>query len=144
MSRFVFDTTKPQPIELQQFNQTQIEPDQAQPNIQVPAIQPRKVVVVTLKRSVEIGPLLRRLAPKVWNRTARLLFQKLGKSIDNKNINLVSQEVQLQAFKVHVNEAKVKKRRKVERVDLNKKFATVADIIRIRKDMEPIIVVNSG
>jgi len=50
----------------------------------------------------------------------------------------------LQTFKVHVNEAKVKKRRKVERVDLNKKFATVADIIRIRKDMEPIIVVNSG
>jgi len=32
ISRLVLDTTKPQPIELQQPNQAQIEPDQAQPN----------------------------------------------------------------------------------------------------------------
>jgi len=50
----------------------------------------------------------------------------------------------LQALKVHINEAKVKKRRKVERTDPNKKFATVADIIHTRIDIEPIIVVNSG
>src|SRR6266699_6912346 len=144
MSRLVFDTAKPQPIELQQPNQAQIEPDQAQPNTQIPATQPRKVVMVTSKRSVEIGPLLRRLAPKVWkNRTVRLLFQKLGKSIDNKNVDLASQEAQLQALKVHVNEAKVKKRRKVERTDPNKKFATIADVRRTRMDMEPTIVVGS-
>ena len=101
--------------------------------------------MVTPKRSVEIGPLLRRLAPKVWkNPTARLLFQKLGKSIDNKNVDLASQEAQLQALKVHVNEAKVKKRRKVERAEPNKKFATVADVIRMRMDMEPTIVVTNG
>ena len=88
---------------------------------------------------------MRRLAPKVWkNRTARLLFQKLGKSIDNKNVDLASQKAQLQALKVYVNEAKVKKRTKVERTDPNKKFATVADVIRTRKDMEPTIVVTSG
>src|SRR6266566_1972668 len=145
MSRLVFNTAKLQPIELQQLNQAQIEPDQVQPNLQIPTIQPRKVVVITPKRSAKIGPLLRRLAPKAWkNRTIRLLFQKLGKSIDNKNVDLASQEAQLQAFKVHVNEAKVKKRRKVERTDPNKKFATVADVIRTRKDMEPTIVVTSG
>ncbi len=101
--------------------------------------------MVTPKRSAEIGPLLRRLAPKVWkNRTARLLFQKLGKSIDNKNVDLANQEAQLQALKVHVNEAKVKKRRKVERADPNKKFATVADVICTRMDIEPTIVVADG
>ena len=65
MSRLVLDTAKPQPIELQQPNQAQIEPDQIQPNTQIPATQPRKIVVVIPKRSAEIGPLLRRLAPKV-------------------------------------------------------------------------------
>ncbi len=49
----------------------------------------------------------------------------------------------MQALKVHVNEAKVKKRRKVERIDLNKKFVTMADVIRTRMDMEPTIVVTS-
>ena len=49
----------------------------------------------------------------------------------------------MQAFKVHVNEAKVKKRRKVERVDPNKKFVTVADVICIRMDIEPTIVVTN-
>ncbi len=101
--------------------------------------------MVIPKKSAKIGPLLQRLAPKVWkNRTARLLFQKLGKSIDNKNVNLANQEAQLQALKVHVNEAKVKKRRKVDRTDFNKKFVTVADIIHTRKDIEPTIVVTSG
>ncbi len=96
------------------------------------------------KRSVEIAPLLRRLAPGAWkNRTAQLLFQKLGKSIDNKNVDLASQEVQLQALKVYITEAKVKKRKKVERADPNKKFATIVDVRRIRMDMEPIIVVGS-
>jgi len=89
--------------------------------------------------------LLQRLAPKVWkNRTARLLFQKLGKSIDNKNIDLASQKAQLQALKVHVNEAKVKKRKKIDRADHSKKFVTVADVIRTRMDIEPTIVVTSG
>src|SRR6266566_3728815 len=144
MSRLVLNTVKPQPIELQQLNQTQIEPNQAQPNTQIPATQPRKVVVVIPKRSAEIGPLLRRLAPKVWkNRIVRLLFQKLGKSIDHKNVDLASQEAQLQALKVYVNEAKVKKRRKVDRADPNKKFVIVADVIRTRMDMEPTIVVTS-
>src|SRR6266699_4012423 len=45
MSRLVFDTAKLQSIELQQPNQVQIEPDQAQPNTQIPATQPRKIVV---------------------------------------------------------------------------------------------------
>jgi len=58
-------------------------------------------------------------------------------------VDLVSQEVQLQAFKVHINEAKIKKRRKVERADPNKKFVTVADVRRTRMDMEPTIVVTS-
>ncbi len=89
--------------------------------------------------------MLRRLAPKVWkNRTAQLLFQKLGKSIDSKNIDLASQEAQLQALKVHINEAKVKKRRKIERTDPNKKFVTVADVIRMRMDIEPTIVITNG
>ena len=47
----------------------------------------------------------------------------------------------MQALKVHVNEAKVKKRRKVERTDPNKKFATVVDVIHIRMDIEPTIIV---
>ena len=50
----------------------------------------------------------------------------------------------MQAFKVYVNEAKVKKRRKVERADPNKKFVTVADVIRTRIDMEPTIVITNG
>jgi len=100
--------------------------------------------VVTPKRSAKIGPLLRRLAPKVWkNRATRLLFQKLGKSIDNKNVDLVNQEAQLQALKVHINKAKVKKRRKVERADPNKKFIIVANVIRTRIDMEPTVIVTS-
>jgi len=49
----------------------------------------------------------------------------------------------LQALKVYVNEAKVKKRRKIERADPNKKFVTVADVICTRMDMEPTIVVTS-
>ena len=49
----------------------------------------------------------------------------------------------MQALKVYVNEAKVKKRRKIERADPNKKFVTVPDVIRTRMDMEPTIVVTS-
>ncbi len=49
----------------------------------------------------------------------------------------------MQALKVYVNEAKVKKRRKIERADPNKKFVTVADVICTRMDMEPTIVVTS-
>ena len=59
-------------------------------------------------------------------------------------MDLVSQEAQFQALKVHINEAKVKKRRKVERADLNKKFVIVADVICTRMDMEPTIVVADG
>ncbi len=144
MSRLILNTAKPQPIELQQPNQAQIELDQTQPNVEIPIIQPRKVVITTPKRSAEIGPLLQRLTPGAWkNRTARLLFQKLGKSIDNKNVDLASQEAQLQALKVYITEAKVKKRRKVERVDPNKKFASIADVRRTRMDMEPTIIVAS-
>ncbi len=58
-------------------------------------------------------------------------------------MDLANQEAQLQALKVHINEAKVKKRRKVERTDPNKKFATIADIQRTRMDMEPTIVVGN-
>ena len=50
----------------------------------------------------------------------------------------------MQALKVYINKAKVKKRRKIERTDPNKKFATVADIICIRMDIEPTIVINNG
>ncbi len=49
----------------------------------------------------------------------------------------------MQTFKVYVNEAKVKKRRKVERADPNKKFVTMADVRRTRIDMEPTIVITS-
>jgi len=61
----VFDTAKPQLIELQQFNQTQIEPNQTQSNIQISTTQPQKIVMVISKKNAEIGPLLQRLAPKV-------------------------------------------------------------------------------
>ena len=89
--------------------------------------------------------LLRRLALKVWkNYIVWLFFQKLGKSIDNKNVDLVNQKAQLQAFKGYINVVKVKKKRNVERTDPNKKFIIVADVIRIRKDMEPTIVVTNG
>ncbi len=50
----------------------------------------------------------------------------------------------MQALKVYVNEVKVKKRRKVEQTDPNKKFAIVANVIRTRMDMEPTIVVING
>ena len=59
-------------------------------------------------------------------------------------MDLASQEAQLQALKVHINEAKVKKRRKVEQADPNKKFVTVANVTRTRMDMEPTIVVASS
>ena len=49
----------------------------------------------------------------------------------------------MQTFKVYINEAKVKKKRKVERIDPNKRFVTVADIICTRVDIEPTIVVTS-
>ncbi len=49
----------------------------------------------------------------------------------------------MQAFKIYINETKVKKRRKVERVDPNKKFVTVADIIRIQIDIEPTIIITN-
>ena len=49
----------------------------------------------------------------------------------------------MQALKVYVNEAKVKKRRKIERADPNKKFVTVADIIRIQIDIEPTIIITN-
>jgi hypothetical protein len=47
----------------------------------------------------------------------------------------------LQPLKRYINEAKVQKRRKVERADPNKKFVTVADVMRTRMGMEPTIVV---
>ena len=50
----------------------------------------------------------------------------------------------MQALKVYINEAKVKKRRKVERTDPNKKFVTVTNVIYTRKDIEPTVVVASG
>jgi 4-hydroxybenzoate polyprenyltransferase len=145
MSKLVMSAAKAQPIKPQPPNQAQIEPDQAQPNTEIPSTQRRKVVVATPKRSAEIGHLLRKLAPKAWkNPAARLVFQKLGKSIDNKNVDLAMQEAQLQALRVYVNEAKVKKRRKVERADPNKKFATIADVRRTRMGMEPTITVASA
>jgi hypothetical protein len=51
------------------------------------------------------------------------------------------QEAQLQALRVYTDEAKVKKRRKAERADPNKKFATIEDVRRTRMGMEPTIVV---
>src|SRR6266566_1747270 len=102
MNRLVFDITKLQSIEPQQLNNSQTEFNQAQLNIQILATQPQKVVIIISKRSTKIVLLLQQLAPKAWkNLTAWLLFQKLGKSIDNKNINLASQETQLQTLKVH-------------------------------------------
>ena len=56
-------------------------------------------------------------------------------------MDLASQEAQLQPLKHYINEAKVQKRRKVERVDPNKKFATVADVMRTRMGMKPTIII---
>jgi len=63
MNRLVLDTAKLQPIKLQQPNQAQIEPDQAQPNAEISITQLRKVIVTIPKKSAEIGPLLQRLTP---------------------------------------------------------------------------------
>ena len=59
-------------------------------------------------------------------------------------MDLASQKIQLQTFKVYINEVKVKKKRKVEQTNSNKKFVTIANIQYIQIDIKPIIIVDNN
>ena len=72
----------------------------------------------------------------------RLLFQKLGKSLDQKNSTLATQGAHLQALQTYAAEAKATRRRKVEREDINRKFTRITDVRRTRIDIEPTIEVR--
>ena len=101
-------------------------------------------MVATLTKSSDLIRVIRRLAPGIWkNPRQRIFIQKVGKVLDNKIMDLASQEAELQALRGFAKEEKVKKRKKVERTDLNRKFATITDVIRIRKAMEATIIISN-
>ena len=58
-------------------------------------------------------------------------------------MDLASQEAELQSLRSFAKEEKVKKRKKVKRADLNRKFATITDVMHIRKAIEATIIVNN-
>jgi hypothetical protein len=114
-----------------------------QPAIEPPPVianPPAKAVVATPSKSSDLAAFLRRFPLRLRRDPAtRLLFQKLGKSLDAKNSTLATQGAQLLAFQRHTAEGRAAKRRKVDKEDPNRAFTNIADVIRTRKDMEPTI-----
>ena len=76
------------------------------------------------------------------NRTARLLFRKTEKSIDMKNSLITKLQTELQHFR-HQSNRITKQRRKKVVPDPNKKFVSIAEVIRTKRTMRAISVDSS-
>ncbi len=66
---------------------------------------------------------------------ARLLFQKVGKSLDYQAVKLARQNQRMQALEAEVDRLRPKKRRKV-RLDPNERFAGIEHVMRVKKELE--------
>ena len=128
---------KPDPAKTGQTEQ------KAQVALESGPIQPAPAIVATPSKSADIEAILRHLPLEVRkDRQARLLFRKLGKSLDQKNSTLATQAAHLQALQAYTAEAKETKRQKVEREDPNRKFTRISDVRRTSMDMEDTIYVR--
>ena len=69
--------------------------------------RPDPAVVATPSKSADLHVVFRRLPPCLRkDHKTRLLFQKLGKSLDQKNSTLATQGAHLQALQTYAAEAK--------------------------------------
>jgi hypothetical protein len=89
--------------------------------------------MVTPKRGQEVQSLGRTLAFKnKRNPEARLLFRKIGRSLDSKNMLLATQAAKIQALEAEVERWKPRKKQKVD-MDPNKRFANIKSIMRTKE-----------
>ncbi len=63
---------------------------------------------------------------------ARVTFSKIAKSLDDKVIKLAEYQQQIQVLEAEVERLRPKKRKRVQ-VDLNERFASIADVIKAKK-----------
>jgi hypothetical protein len=75
---------------------------------------------------------LRRL--QTTDPVARILFKKVGKSLDNTAIKVASQEQKIRALEAEVDRLRPKKRKKV-RIDPNTRFAQIEQIMQAKKEL---------
>ena len=68
------------------------------------------------------------------NPIARLLFQKVGKSLDHQVVKLAGQEQRIRALEAEVDRLRPRKKRKV-RLDPNERFAAIEQIIQAKKEL---------
>lgn len=65
---------------------------------------------------------------------ARLLFQKVGKSLDNKVVKLAGQEQKIRALEAEVDRLRPRKKKKV-RLDPNERFAGIEQIMEAKREL---------
>lgn len=63
---------------------------------------------------------------------ARVTFSKIGKSLDDKTLKIAEYEQKIQALEAEVERLRPRKRKRVQ-MDLNERFAGIADIIRAKE-----------
>jgi hypothetical protein len=141
-SRLVVDPSRQQPVQ---------QPIAIVPEVQflcnspIPLSIAAAKVLVTPAGTKDLGRQFNRLKPATRKDPAnRLLLQKAGKALDQKNYLLAKYQAELQVLRVHSAEARAEKRKKVEREDPNAKFTTIRDVKRTRMAMEPTIEVASS
>jgi hypothetical protein len=100
-----------------------------------PRILPR-VVVVTPNGAGQLYAAIRQyISPRTRKApAARLLFRKLGESIDEKNTTIANLKYENQALKLQLEAAMPSKRQKVEVQDPNRRFATIDDIVKSQEN----------
>ncbi|OAQ57469.2 transposase [Pochonia chlamydosporia 170] len=75
------------------------------------------------------------LRPKDIDPTARQLFRKIRKGIDDKNMQLVEAEQKIQSLQRQIDHQKPRKKRKVIH-DPNRKFANIKDVEKTRQRLQ--------
>ena len=105
---------------------------------------PGSVALVTPQKSADLRNLVQSVGAHLDsnNRTARLLFRKTEKSIDMKNSLITKLQTELQHFR-HQSNRITKQRRKKVVPDPNKKFVSIAEVIRTKRTMRAISVDSS-
>jgi 4-hydroxybenzoate polyprenyltransferase len=95
----------------------------------------------TPQRSSQVRDLARALKTAPTDRlTARLLFRKIGKGIDSKNISLAAAEGRIRSLELQIEDLRPKKRKKVKE-DPNSRFVRIKQIratqIRLARQLDP-------
>ena len=77
------------------------------------------------------------------NPAARLIFRKIGKGLDGKNLLIAKYEARIKALEEQVEELRPKKRRKV-REDPNERFVTIEQVMKTKEAIAKEVPVVTG